>query len=63
MPETIRSAFKKASNSGVRWRIVEKAILKVSSYCSDSEESQMVQMVAGPGRWRDGEEGQTQEIL
>lgn len=39
--------------------VLEMAIPRLSHYPGDSEESQMFQLVAGPGKWRDGEGEQT----
>lgn len=56
VPETIGFAFQKGLTQ-VWGPVLGKAIPSFSSYCSDSEESQMLQMVAGPGRWKSGQGG------
>ena len=56
VPETIGFAFQKGLTQ-VCGLVFAKAIPSLSSYCRDSEESQKVQIVAGTGRWKDGQEG------
>lgn len=55
VPETIRFTFQRGlCYSGVL--LTENAIPSLSSHHDDSEENQMVQVVAGQGRWRGGKE-------